>query len=162
MEVGRAWLEAARRGDQQSMEGMGGAVVHKAARIPLLSYRGEGTSLGMIGHSALHWAAAKGHAPLASWLIGARADVELRNNAASTPLHTAAANGKMDIARILLAAGARTDTSDSEGKSPRDVALERGHSALGRAIEEHAAQAAGRISLARLAASDNWKVTLDT
>ena len=51
---GRSWINAAKAGDVPGMEALLGANAH------LLRYRGEGTSFGFTGHSALHWAAAKG------------------------------------------------------------------------------------------------------
>ena len=53
---GKEWLEAAKRGDVGAMEPL------LAANPDLLSYNGKGCSLGFIGHTALHWAAAKGQA----------------------------------------------------------------------------------------------------
>ena len=60
---GKAWLEAAKRGDVHAMQPL------LVAEPRLLGYCGKGCSLGFIGHSALHWAAAKGLAPLAKWLV---------------------------------------------------------------------------------------------
>ena len=91
---GKAWLEAAKRGDVHAMQPL------LAAEPRLLGYCGKGCSLGFIGHSALHWAAAKGLVPLAKWLVECNADVHLRNNAESTPLHAAAQNNQVGVAEI--------------------------------------------------------------
>ena len=46
---GKAWLEAAKRGDVHAMKPL------LEAQPRLLGYRGKGCSLGFISHSALHW-----------------------------------------------------------------------------------------------------------
>ncbi|KAL0048479.1 hypothetical protein WJX82_004224 [Trebouxia sp. C0006] len=59
-EHGKAWLDAARYGKLHSMKGLLKASgKHKAE---LVAYSGAGTSYGLMGHTALHWAAAKGYA----------------------------------------------------------------------------------------------------
>ena len=108
---GKAWLEAAKRGDVHAMQPL------LAAEPRLLGYCGKGCSLGFIGHSALHWAAAKGLVPLAKWLVECNADVHLRNNAESTPLHAAAQNNQVGVAEILLRAGASGQLRDADGNS---------------------------------------------
>ena len=150
---GKEFLDAAKRGDQATMESL------LQAQPELLAYNGKGTSLGFIGHSALHWAAAKGHEALARWLISQGASLEQRNNADSTALHTAAQNGKRGVLELLVAAGADAAARDADGKSPRDVALERGHSELGALLEKSASGAAARQAVAQLAESDSsvWK-----
>ena len=162
---GKAWLEAAKRGDVHAMQPL------LVAEPRLLGYCGKGCSLGFIGHSALHWAAAKGLAPLAKWLVEeCNADVHLRNAAESTPLHSAAQNNKLDVADILLRAGASGQLRDADGNSARDTALERGHSQLVIAIDAskvpiapirvHASKAALRESLQQLGADSScWKVS---
>ena len=47
---GKAWLDAAKRGDRMAME----PLLREDARV--LTYDGKGCSLGFIGHTALHWA----------------------------------------------------------------------------------------------------------
>lgn len=124
----------------------------------LIFYKGQGCSLGFIGHSALHWCAAKGYDDLARWLIAQGANVDQPNNADSTALHTAAQNGKQGVLQILIDAGADVSRVDSDGKTARDVALSRGHSALAKLLEQSLGLSYARESLSRLAASDSWKV----
>ena len=163
---GKAWLDAAKRGDVHAMQPL------LAAEPRLLGYCGKGCSLGFIGHSALHWAAAKGLAPLAKWLIEeCNADVHLRNSAESTPLHSAAQNNKLGVADILLRAGASGQLRDADGNSARDTALGRGHSQLVVAIDASkapiapiraaaASKAALRESLQQLGADSScWRVS---
>ena len=59
------------------------------------------------GMTALHWAAQRGSAEVASLLIGAGADVAAGTRIGSyTPLHVAARGGHADVVRVLLGAGA--------------------------------------------------------
>ena len=101
-----------------------------AANPALLAYQGKGCSLGFIGHSALHWSAAKNNPTLAKWLIGKGANLSAINNAESTPLHTSAQNGSSKVAELLLEAGASVHLLNADGQTPLAVALERGHSAV--------------------------------
>ena len=151
---GKAWLEAAKRGDVAAMRPL------LAADASLMSYRGKGCSLGFIGHSALHWAAAKGHSELVAWLLGEGADTAVRNNAESTPLHTCAQNGHVGVAQALLAAGADGGAVDADGHTARAVALERGNADIARLIEQSAGRASLQRSLAALGSeSATWKVS---
>jgi hypothetical protein len=64
----------------------------------LLTWRGPG-----IGHTALHWAAAKGHTALVELLLAAGAGPDVTNAEASTPLHSAAANGELACVKVCTA-----------------------------------------------------------
>ena len=55
-----------------------------------------------IGHSAVHWCAAKGYLECLQWLVKQGADISSLNAEASTPLHAAAANGQESIVQYLL------------------------------------------------------------
>ena len=55
-----------------------------------------------IGHSAMHWCAAKGYLECLQWLVKQGADINSLNAEDSTPLHAAAANGQESIVRYLL------------------------------------------------------------
>ncbi|EFJ44630.1 molecular chaperone, partial [Volvox carteri f. nagariensis] len=117
-EEGRAWLEAARRGDLPTLERM------LAENPRLLSYQGQGTSFAFTLHTALHWAAARGHTAVARWLLQQGADPDLPNAAGATPLHAAASQRADDCARLLvLEAGAKMDVLDSLGDTVRDILL---------------------------------------
>lgn len=61
----------------------------------LLTWRGPG-----IGHTALHWAAAKGHLALVQWLLSTGVPVDIRNAENSTALHSAAANGELACVQV--------------------------------------------------------------
>lgn len=55
-----------------------------------------------IGHSAMHWCAAKGYIECLQWLVKQGADINNLNAEDSTPLHAAAANGQESIVLYLL------------------------------------------------------------
>jgi hypothetical protein len=57
--------------------------------------------------SALHVAAAKGHAPVIALLRQVDANVEVRDSRGLTPLHVAVLMGQVEAARALVQAGAR-------------------------------------------------------
>ena len=77
------------------------------------------------GHdTALHLAAAKGHADVARELVKAGADFRSKAKNGWTPLHTAMFHNSAAVARILLRAGA-DPLSETEVRSPHlDVCLE--------------------------------------
>lgn len=75
---------------------------HRLGMLP----QGEGTNYSFTAHTALHWAAAKGHAALTRWLLAAGASASLPVNAGGgTPLHAAADNQQMGCAEVLLILG---------------------------------------------------------
>ncbi|KAK3281271.1 hypothetical protein CYMTET_10925 [Cymbomonas tetramitiformis] len=115
---GRAWMDAARKGDIPSMQA---ALDLNPA---LLIYRGQGTNFGFTGHTALHWAAAKGHTEATRWLIGCGVPANAPNFAGSTPLHAAAGNGQAECIKVLLVEGAADAMKPDElGETPKAVAL---------------------------------------
>jgi ankyrin repeat protein len=59
-----------------------------------------------IGHSAMHWCAARGHVECLRLLLESKANVNCRNKGAATPLHAAAQHDQVDCARLLLRHGA--------------------------------------------------------
>lgn len=61
----------------------------------LLLYQGQGTNFSFTGHTAVHWAAAKGQVQALRWLLTHGAVVDAVNHAGSTPLHSAAGNGQV-------------------------------------------------------------------
>ena len=112
---GQEFLQAAKGGERATME----ALLRDHDRATLLSYGGKGCSLGFIGHTALHWAAAKNNADLARWLLAEGAAVSARNNAESTPLHTAAQNNAAGVAQLLLEVGkADVNALNADGQTP--------------------------------------------
>jgi hypothetical protein len=96
----------------------------------------QGCILGMIGHTALHWAASKNHEQLATWLLSQGLPVNIKNNADSTPLHAAAQHGHMKMAQILLDAGADPTAQNDEDETPAALAEKRGHAPMVALLEQ--------------------------
>ena len=81
------------------------------------------------GMTALHWAATRGDARIASMLIyaGARVEATTRNGS-YTPLHLASRNGRPTVIKALLAAGANANSvTSSGGATPLHFAAEQGN-----------------------------------
>ena len=92
-------------------------------------------SLPGVGHTALHWACAKGETAAAEWLMRrARCDANARNAEGATPAHAAAANGKAACALALARGGADLLARADDGESVADAAKARGHLALAKAL----------------------------
>ncbi|EOD38755.1 hypothetical protein EMIHUDRAFT_361574 [Emiliania huxleyi CCMP1516] len=86
------------------------------------------------GASALHHAAAGGHAGAALACLQAGAAVGATDGAGATPLHHAALAGSADVVRVLLAAGASASQGPG-GATPREIALARGHAEVASILE---------------------------
>ena len=67
---------------------------------------------------ALHYAAFYGHEDAVRVLLGAGADVNIRNANGYTPLHFAVPRGHVEVVRLLLDAGADVNALSSDGHSP--------------------------------------------
>ena len=93
---GAAFLSAAKCGDETALLRL------LSEDRSLLHFSGKGTSDAVIGSTALHWAAAKGHAGALKLLINEKADVHARNNGDSTPLASACLSNHPVCARLLL------------------------------------------------------------
>ena len=88
----QAWFAAAKCGDVEEL-----CALH-AQHAALLHVQGPG-----VGHTALHWAAAKGHVSAVCWLLAQPGtDVNARNACQSTAVHAAATHGHEDVVRVLL------------------------------------------------------------
>ncbi|WIA11937.1 hypothetical protein OEZ85_012019 [Tetradesmus obliquus] len=141
-QLGRSWLDAARAGDLRLLQAL------VAAHPQLLPYCGLGTSYALIGNSALHWCAAKGHVQCMEWLLqtGALQVSSLLNQADATALHTAAEHGQAVAAQLLVVrAAADVQQLDGLGQSAVQAAAGAGHQALAQQLLlwELAAQMAG-------------------
>ncbi|GAX20482.1 hypothetical protein FisN_22Hh052 [Fistulifera solaris] len=84
-------LDAARYDDLEVVR----AILH--CHPELVAYQDPHT-----GNSALHMAAANGHAAIVQFLLSVGARVGLENRAGNSPLHWAASNGKHEIVQLLL------------------------------------------------------------
>lgn len=135
----RDWLRAARAGSLEAMRALHDAATPKE-RLALVAAHEPGASSS--GHTALHWAAAGGHAELAAWLLSLEGvDVGAVNNGGSTPLHSAAAHDRSALVSMLLdpdragaAAAACAAARDTNGDTPFAVAAARGHEASARLL----------------------------
>ncbi|GFR47298.1 hypothetical protein Agub_g8985, partial [Astrephomene gubernaculifera] len=87
----RDWLTAARCCD------VGALAALLSAEPGLLGCRGGG-----LGHTALHWCAAKGSVEGVAWLLQQGMDINVRNDDGATPLHAAARNGRLEAVEALL------------------------------------------------------------
>ena len=93
------------------------------------------------GMTALHFAAAKGDAELASMLIYAGAQVSaVTRIGAYTPLHLAAQSGSVAVVDALMKAGADVNArTSSTGVTPLHLAAEAGSAAVITALVDHKA-----------------------
>jgi len=57
------------------------------------------------GATLLHWAALRGHAAVAEYLVAQGADVNAKNGAGETPLQVAQRAGRSDVVRVLTKSG---------------------------------------------------------
>ena len=123
---GKLWIEAAKNGALDML------FVFLEKNYGLLDFKGPG-----IGHTALHWCAAKGHAAACKWLLRQGAAVNSLNSEGSSPLHAAAANGQKSIVELLLESGADPTIKDEDGMSATVVAKQRKHVDAEKAIQDH-------------------------
>src|SRR5215471_6539740 len=100
------------------------ALKNRGRRTPLMEAAASGSLDGVrrllaegaavddkdaVGHSALSFAAWRGHSQVAKALIAAGADVNTSTNAGITPLMFAAGMGEADCVEVLLSAGANVN-----------------------------------------------------
>ena len=149
-EEGMQWFDAAKAGDLATMQRL------LAEEPCLLYYRGKGISYGFVGHSALHWVAAKGHVDVVAWLVQEqRANPNVRNNGEGSPLHAAAMGGQHEAARALCAMGIDTTLRNSQGNQARDEALHYKHPDLAQTIDHFTL---ARKMLRARAEGESWPI----
>lgn len=115
------------------------------------------------GRSALHVAAAAGHAAIVRALLDAGADAAARDHAGRTPLHEAALAGAPAVLEALLTAHADPHARDAEGASALHLACRADAPAsevvrrlLALGLDPHAADGAGRSACDLAAAAGRW------
>jgi hypothetical protein len=74
-----------------------------------------------VGDTAMHMAAAGGHAQVVQELIHMGAEIEARNLAGRTPLHVACIYAHLHVIHALLQAGADSRARDREMRRPADM-----------------------------------------
>ena len=140
----KGWLDAAKAGEHARLKAA--FATHPA----LLTSASPG-----IGHTALHWAAARGHVKTLRWLLSVGAPAAQRNESGSTSLHAAAANGQLECARLLfedevqvLGACPLLSVRDADGRTAAAVAREHDHDDLASLLDAHtpSAEAAPRTT----------------
>ena len=105
-----------------------------------------GTCLSLDLDLALHGAAARGHAEIATLLLASGADVHDRDVERETPLHVAANyNSDAAIIEVLLAAGADPNARNRYGGTPLHVAARSGGPAVVKALLAAGADANARL-----------------
>ena len=114
------WLSAAKNGDLPTLQRL------LSAEPALLQFTGKGTPDAVVGSTALHWAASKGHDECVTFLLAQGADVHARNNGDSSPLHCAALSNRLGCAAALTRHGADARLQDEFGDSPLSLAQRAG------------------------------------
>lgn len=84
--------------------------------------------------SALHEASRCGHPNAVTWLLGQRAEVQLRSGDREQPLHCAAFFGHEEVVRLLLAARADPHTKNGQGSTSLSGAAFNGHQAVAESL----------------------------
>lgn len=81
-------------------------------------------ALDAAGRTALHIAAAAGHAQVARILLARGAAVDARDGLGNSPLHYAATLPSPDTARLLVKSGANSEAVGAGGLRPLDLAAD--------------------------------------
>jgi ankyrin repeat protein len=106
-----------------------------AAILGLVAAGAAVDAQGDVGRlTALHGAAAMGHAEAVEALVGAGAALESIDRKQRTPLHLAAEHGRVAAVKGLVAAGATLTARDEDGRDPVTTATHAGHGAARKAL----------------------------
>ena len=119
-----------------------GGQVAELARL-LACYGDDINAQDVDGSTALHAAAARGHADVLALLLDSGADIEACSNYRDTALHAAAREGHVGAVRTLLDRGASPHAKNKFGVRPMEVA-ERGGSGDWEGVREALEVAEGR------------------
>ena len=133
-------LEASETGDASVL----------AVALPTLSVSVDST--GPDGDTALHLAALYGHTQCVEMLLGAGANVAVRDADGGTPLHDACAGGFEEIVGMLLAAAGPAGASevanarDGDDETPLHMAARGGYPGIVRMLLAAGAQGGRQVS----------------
>lgn len=105
----------------------------------ILNWGADIASQDCLSHTALHWAAMKGHHDTATCLLQRNALLDAKGDAGNTPLHLAVLHGKAAIVDLLLHHHANLGIRNNQGKNALDLALEH-HPELLESILVHVAK----------------------
>ncbi|KAG8466653.1 hypothetical protein KFE25_008032 [Diacronema lutheri] len=120
------WIEHSKSG---SVSGLRALLAQSPALLTVLS-------VNSLGHSALHWAAARNHYHAAEWLLDQGLAADVRNKMGATPLHSAVANGCAVIIELLARRGADMTARDGAGEDARGLALRRGYPRIAELLDK--------------------------
>lgn len=131
----------------------------------LLRHKAKANARDARGRSALHEAAAVGHAAIAQALLEAGADIEARDSDGRTPLLEAARTAAASALDVLLAAGADVRATDANGANALHLAcaaetpsLALVRQLLALDVDPLAPDTQGRSALAIAEAAGRWSL----
>ncbi|VFR56001.1 FOG: Ankyrin repeat [plant metagenome] len=110
------------------------ALTGQLARSQALVKRGA--EVNRLGWTPLHYAAAKGHADVAKWLIGLKAIVNAPSPDGTSPLMMAMRANSVDTVQVLIDAGADPSQRNLQGQDAIDMAKQFGNDRLADAMEK--------------------------
>jgi ankyrin repeat protein len=153
-------------GGQPALLAAAGSEEDDAAGVQLLlRHKAKANARDARGRSALHEAAAAGHAGICQALLDAGADVEARDGEGRTPLLDAARTGAAEALDVLLAAKADPLASDANGANALHLACAADNAApelaqrlLALGIDPQARDAYGRSALDVAADAGRWSL----
>ncbi|KAL8584055.1 hypothetical protein ACOMHN_022395 [Nucella lapillus] len=116
VDLGKRLLEAAKRGDTDSVRG--------------LMSNGAPFTTDWLGTSPLHFAAQHGHQQTAEVLLRSGISRDARTKVDRTPLHVAAQEGHLEIVDLLLSNSADIEAKDMLKMTPLHWATDKGHLAI--------------------------------
>lgn len=92
------------------------------------------------GKTALHCAAAEGHAEIVRMLLDVGVEIDAKGGGGCTALHLAAWRGREDVVRLLLEAGANVNTKGDDNTTARYLAAAANHKSIQELLLEHGAE----------------------
>jgi pectate lyase len=118
------------------------AYVGDQTRVEAFIAKGVETDkkIGMLGNTALHSAAAGGHAEVAEFLIDKGSDVNAQNRSGQIPLHIAAQAGYLHVVRLLLDRGSEVSIQDKNGRTALSLAQKANHTEIVELLRKQGAE----------------------